>query len=340
MANTTQIIKELKKSLTNFDLESAIKNSDNEAKTRMYLVEEFFQILGYNRGFENGNLVPEYNADFGNLKNRKVDYAIQFKKKPEIIIEVKKVGLKLNEKHLSQLNDYFNNANECKIGVLTNGVEYHFYCRNKNGKNGLHPTPFYSFDFYNIDGSSLENLSVFHLTRIEINTIIENAQELFFIESFEDALYNELNSPSKDFIKSIYSKMGGSRLTENIEKQIQTLINSISIKGALDKLIIDEASKANSGIITTNEELEVYNVIKTILAQNKKINTNSVGYRDLKGKFSILLDDNQKKKVCDLYITPNSKRIEIDGEKTEIPDLDSIIKLKKKLTDQALSFIN
>lgn len=340
MANTTIIVKELKRRLNEFDLDTAIQNSDNEAKTRMYLIEEFFQILGYNRGFENGNLVPEFNADFANLKGKKVDYAIQFRNKPEIIVEVKKAGVKLNDKHLSQLNEYFNNTNDSKIGILTNGIEYHFYCRNKNGNTGLHPTPFYSFDFNNVDGSSLEILADFHATAIEVSIIIEDAQELFFIESFEKALFKELAEPSKDFIKAVYSNMGGVRLTENIENQIRKLINSVSLKGVLDRLMVEEASKANSGIITTNEELKVYHIIKTILAQHKKINSNSVGYRDFKGKFSILIDDNQRKNICNLYIAPNSKRIEVDGDKFEIPDIDSIVELKKRLTDKALSYFD
>ncbi|MEJ6583217.1 MAG: hypothetical protein QNL29_04145 [Crocinitomicaceae bacterium] len=133
--------------------------------------------------------------------------------------------------------------------------------------------------------------------------------------------------------------MGGSRLNDFAEKQIRELINSVSIKSALDTLIYEESKSANSGIHTTEEELKVYHVVKTILAQHKQIDTNSIGYRDLKGKFSILIDDNQKKKVCDLYIGANSSRIEIDGEKIDIPDIDSIVKLKKKLIDQALSVL-
>ena len=74
MANTTLIVKDLKKSLSAFDFDNALKSSDNEAKTRMYLVEPFFEMLRFNRGFENGNLVPEYDADFANLKGKKVDY--------------------------------------------------------------------------------------------------------------------------------------------------------------------------------------------------------------------------------------------------------------------------
>ena len=102
MANLQQISKELKKSLSSFDLAKAINSSDNEAKTRMYLVEPFFEILRFNRGFDNGNLVPEYDADFANLKGKKVDYAILFKGKPEILIEVKKASIKLTtKKHIT-----------------------------------------------------------------------------------------------------------------------------------------------------------------------------------------------------------------------------------------------
>ncbi|MBD3725000.1 MAG: type I restriction enzyme HsdR N-terminal domain-containing protein [Flavobacteriaceae bacterium] len=339
MANIQQIAKELKKSLSNFDLAKATELSDNEAKTRMYLVEPFFEILRFNRGFENGNLVPEYDADFASLKGKKVDYAILFRNKPEIIVEVKKCNTKLNDKHLAQLNEYFNNTNDSKIGILTNGTQFDFYCRNNNGGFGLHPTPFYSFNWENIDGSQLEKLAEFYATGIDIKSIVDTAQELFFMEGFEEALFKELANPSKEFIKAVFSHMNGSRMTENIEKQIRDLINSVSLKSALDRLIIEESSKANSGIITTEDELKVFHIIKTILAQHKQIDTNSIGYRDFKGKFSILIDDNQKKKVCDLYITPTSHKIDIDGEKIDIPDIDSIVKLKKALTDKALSLI-
>jgi len=339
MANILQIIKELRKSLSSFDLVKGVEMSDNEAKTRMYLVEPFFEMLRFSRGFESGSLVPEFDADFAGLKGKKVDYAIQFRGKPEIIIEVKKAGLKLNNKHLAQLNEYFNNTTESKIGVLTNGVEYKFYCRNENGGVGLHPTAFYEFNWETVDVSQLDRLAEFYATSINTKEIIETAQETFFMEGFEEALFKELLNPSRDLVKAIFKHMNGKRLTDNIEKQITGLINSVSIKSTLDRLIIEESKSANSGVITTEDELKVYHIIKTMLAQHKQIETGSIGYRDLKGKFSILLDDNQKKKICDLYISSTSHRIDLDGEKIEIPDFDSIVKLKKKLTDKALSLI-
>ncbi|MDA8910491.1 type I restriction enzyme HsdR N-terminal domain-containing protein [Crocinitomicaceae bacterium] len=339
MSTNTLITRQLKKALNAFDVSSAVNSSDNEAKTRMYLVEPFFEILGYNRGFENGNLVPEYDADFANLKGKKVDYAIQFRKRPEIIIEVKKSSLQLTGKHLSQLNEYFNNTNESKIGILTNGVEYQFYCRNQNKGTGLHPTPFYTFNFENVEGSSIEQLTDFYATLIEINNITADAQELFFIEGFEEALFKELANPSEKFIKAISTNMGESRLSNSSEEQIRALINSVSLKSAVERLTIEESLNANSGVITTEEEIKTYHVIKTILASHGKIEASSIGYRDVKTKFSILIDDNQKKKICDLFIKPTSKRIEIDGTKYEITDIESIVKLKKQLQSKALSIM-
>ncbi len=340
MANIQQIVKEIKKSLSAFEFEKAVELSDNEAKTRMYLVEPFFEILRFLRGFENGNLIPDYDADFANLKGRKVDYAILFKNKPEIIIEVKKAGVKLNDKHTSQLNDYFNNTQSCKIGVVTNGIEFRFYCRNTTSAgSALHPTPFYVFNWEYVEGNNLEKLAEFYATSIDVTSLIEAAQDSFFLEGFTEAFYKELSNPSRELVKAIFSHMNGKKLTESIEKQIKELINSVSIKSALDRLIIDESNKANSGIFTTDEELKVFHIIKTILAHQKQINSDSIGYRDLKGKFCILIDDNMKKKVCDLYITATSHKIDFDGEKLDIPDMDSILKLKKRLIDKALSLL-
>ncbi len=56
-----------------------------------------------------------------------------------------------------------------------------------------------------------------------------------------------------------------------------------------------------------------------------------ISYRDLKGSFLVLFDDNQKKKICSLILKENSKVIEIDGNKHQLEDagIASITKLKK-----------
>jgi len=48
--NRKQIVKEIKKELDQFDFKKAIEMCENEAQTRMYLIEPFFEILRFNRG--------------------------------------------------------------------------------------------------------------------------------------------------------------------------------------------------------------------------------------------------------------------------------------------------
>lgn len=187
---------------------------------------------------------------------------------------------------------------------------------------------------------SLEFLAKLHLTSYNTGEILEYAGEVYFIESFENALFNELKRPSKDYIKAIYSQMGGGRLTEGIEQQIRQLLNSVSLQTACEKLIHFEAEQANSGIVTTAEELNIYHVIKTILGQNKKIETKSIGYKDYKGKFSVILNNSPRNKVCDLIISSDKRVLLIDDEKHDIPDIDSILKLKKRINDKALQLLN
>ena len=71
-------------------------------------------------------LSPEYDADI-NRKGEKVDYAILINKQPIILIEAKHWEEKL-DKHITQIKKYYNQTPTAKIAILTNGIEYKFYC--------------------------------------------------------------------------------------------------------------------------------------------------------------------------------------------------------------------
>lgn len=340
MANISQISRDIKKRLKAFDFQSAVKHSVDEAKTRHYLIEPFFQILGYELGFGNGQMITEYDADYGNMKGKKVDYAILFKGKPNIIIEAKKANYSndLQKAPLRQLNDYFTYLNDAQIGILTNGIEYHFYSRYE--EKGLNNDPFFSFHLSDVDGSDIDELARFHLSAIDLKSILAEADEKYFIDKFQDALTYELLDPSWDLLKSIYQRMGGSRLSPQTADKIKGLINSVSLRSVVDSYTLKDVNNANSGIETTAEELQVYQIIRTILAQSRKVETDRVGYRDQKTVFSILIDDNLRKKVCDLDIQDRYNRTLIfDGEKFDIPEIEDVLKLKKQLIDKAASFM-
>lgn len=73
----------------------------------------------------------------------------------------------------------------------------------------------------------------------------------------------------------------------------------------------------------------------------KNSDLDRIGFRDLKGFFLILFEDNQKKRVCSLIFKENSKVIEIDNERFPISEVSvaSITKLKKQLLDSALKYV-
>ena len=93
---------------------------------------------------------------------------------------------------------------------------------------------------------------------------------------------------------------------------------------------MEDISKVN----TTEEELEGFLIVKTILRQ--KIPATRVTYRDAQSYFAIFLDDNNRKAVCRLYLNGVKKFIGTLDEnkketKNEIQNLDDIFNYSAEL---------
>jgi hypothetical protein len=334
-----QITNQLKKSFDNWDFNKAINHSKDETQTRDNLIHPFFNILNYSKL---DDYTHEYVSDMGDKKGRKVDIAITLgKNDPLILVECKSVTAKLNDNHFRQLNEYCLYSPSAKIGVLTNGIIYNFYTVNSREKKGLNTKPFFTFNLTSYDSSQLETLALFNRQTIEINEIIQEAEDVYFLENFDNALFKTLVE-SDELVKLIFKNMGGLRATEKALSQIKGLVNSISIKTALDRIVQKEISESNSGVITTAEEIKAYNVIKTILAMSSKIKASDlerVSYRDLKNSFLIIVDDKQTKNICSLVFKEKLKAIDINGNRFELEDVSvsSITKLKKELIESAIN---
>jgi len=335
-----QLVKGLNEKLESWNWEKALDSSQNETTTRDFLIHPFLDLLNYDRI---DDYTHEVTADLGKKKGKKVDVAITLGgKNPVILIECKKSTVKLNDNHYRQLREYCTDTNTAKIGVLTNGVIYKFYSRDT--ANSLQTSPFFEFDLSDYDNQDLELLALFMRNVIDINSILEVAEEIYFLDKFDEALYETLVNPTDELIKSVYNNMGGKRKTDKVSAKIKELINGTSLNSTANRIIKYEASISNSGVITTQEEIKAYNVIKTIMAMSSKFKNSDlerISYRDLKGSFLVLFDDNQKKRICALILKDNSKVIEIDGEKHSLEDTNiaSIIKLKKELLISALKHV-
>lgn len=335
--NIKQAINQLKKTLENFPLAEKIEMCTNEAQTRKFLIEPFFEMLNYT----SHDLIPEYNADFGDRVSQKIDYAILLNKKDTVLIEAKKFNSKLTDKEAGQLNGYFTNTKNSRIAILTNGIEYKFYS-DILIPNVIDGKPFFIFNIENYSDSSLEKLLTIDKRIIDVKSIILSAQESVFIDDFENTFFKEFINPSNEILKIIHKNMSF-KTKFNDERQImmRDLINSSLLKSMLDKKVIEE-SKTNSnsiGIITTEQEIQAYHTIRTLLIQNKKITPERISYKDFKSFFNISIDDNTKKVICKLVFSDSKLKLVIENNEYLLSNLDEILKYKNELVNRALQLV-
>ena len=330
-----QAVSQLKKSIDNFKLNEAIELCSNEAQTRKFLIEPFFLMLNY----VSNDLIPEYNADFGDRISQKIDYAILLNKKDTILVEAKKHSSKLTDKEAGQLNGYFSNTKNSKIAILTNGIEYKFYS-DVVEPNIIDSKPFFTFNISSYTESDLEELIKFDKRFIKVIDIVKNAQEIVFVESFENAFFKELVAPSKDLMKIIHKNMTFStKFNEETIGKMINLVNSSFLKCMYDKKVQLESLSNSQGVITTDLEIQAYHTIRTILIQNKKIPKERVGYRDFKGFFNISIDDSSKKVICKLVTNGGKMKIFIGDNEYNLEHIDDLLKYKNELTNRTLLLI-
>lgn len=186
-----QIKQKIKKELANWDFEKAIEFSGrNESQTRDFLIEPFFnKILGYN---PMDDYLHEYSIQIGST-TKKVDMTITLSgNDPDILIECKASTSNLNS-HFGQLNEYCLYQKQVKIGVLTNGIEYRFYSRSSDSNEILIETPFFCFNLNDYDDYDLEFLARFFKLNISIKGILEEAEEIHFLDRFNDSFFDVIS---------------------------------------------------------------------------------------------------------------------------------------------------
>jgi predicted type IV restriction endonuclease len=305
-----------------------------EEATKNAFIMPFLQSLGYDV-FNPIEVVPEFVADIGLKKGEKIDYAIFRDGNPTILVECKHWAQNLNV-HDGQLLRYFH-VSKAKFGLLTNGISYRFYS-DLVAPNKMDEKPFLEFNITEIKDTQIEELKKFHKTVFDAESITNTASELKYMNELKHLIQEELVNPTPDFVKHFAKQVYPTNISAKVldqftnltKKSIQQHISDLiteRLKTALTKE--DEAAKKQetadveltkedpSKVVTTEEELEGYMIVKTILRQ--KINASRISYRDAQSYFAILLDDNNRKTICRLYLTGNKKYFVIlDDQKKEV----------------------
>ncbi|MCM1159344.1 MAG: type I restriction endonuclease [Bacteroidales bacterium] len=343
--------------LKNFSerISSLKDNILTEEATKMSMVIPLFQMLGYDV-FNPKEFCPEYAADVGIKKGEKVDYAILFDNIPSILIECKSCTESL-DKHGSQLFRYFSTT-PAKFGILTNGIIYKFYTDLEEA-NKMDLIPFLELNLLSLQNHQISELQKFAKENFDSSTIFSTAEELKYSSLIKSVIQNEIDNPSPDFVKVLVSGVYDGKknqavmdkFTPIVKKAFSSLINekiNQKLSSALDKNLEDETTTAekiplpDSKIITTEEEIEAFYIIRGILAGTCSIE--DIAYRDTESYFGILFKDNNRKPICRLNLDTKMKQLMIPDENKKferhyIHSLNDIYQYKDALVNVVNRYI-
>lgn len=338
------------------------ENILTEEATKNAFIMPFINALGYDV-FNPLEVVPEMTCDIAMKKGEKIDYAIMKDGEPILLIECKHWAQDLNL-HDNQLIRYFN-VSKAKFGLLTNGVIYRFYT-DLMEPNKMDEKPFLEVDITDLKDTQIEELKKFHKSYFDIENVLSSASELKYTGELKNIIAQEFVAPTPEFVKyfakQVYDGVITAKLLEQFtsltKKSISTYINDLiseRLKSALKTEVAEEqkevekslednhADSEDSKIVTTEEEIESYLIVKSIL--RPVVDISRVVYRDAQTYFAILLDDNNRKPICRMYFNSISRKYIATFDenkkeiKHEITSLDDIYNYSKELTD-TIKFYN
>ena len=328
-----------------------------EEATKTSLIMPFIQALGYD--FLNPmEVVPEFDAELpGTKKGDKVDYVIKQNGEPIILFECKWHGQTLDINQESQLMRYFHALPAKKIAILTNGVQYRFYT-DLNEKNKMDTKPFLQFDITTINDVVLKELQRYTKTAFNIDNIMPAAEELKYTGAIKKILLDSLSDPHEDFVRALAKQVYEGKLAERMREKFKEIVKkafnqfvSDRVSDRLSSALQEEkaAASANdaeteqsegtgdkeSRIVTTQDEIDGYNIVKAILRQT--VDVKRIAMRDTASYCGILLDDNNRKTICRLLFNnpENLSIVLFDADKKEskypLANIDEIYKLADEM---------
>jgi len=305
---------------------SKLKDSiETEEATKNAFILPMLQALGYDV-FNPLEVVPEFTCDIGTKKGEKIDFAIQKNGKPIILIEAKywKQELSLLD---NQLLRYFH-VSDARFGILTNGIIYKFYTDiDKN--NVMDEKPFLEVNMENLTDAKIEQMKKFHKSYFNENEILSTANELKLTIAIKGIVKHEFLNPGEDFTKFFVKEINDGKYsaklieayTPILKKCIQSYINDViserlntAIESGKENIENKENKKEQSEIpegavevsedgkiVTTQEELDAFMIVKNILRQ--KIDVSRISYKDFQSYFTIRIDESQWKWIVRLSIS-------------------------------------
>lgn len=335
-----------------------------EEATKTAFIMPMINALGYDI-FNPLEVVPEMDCDIAK-KGDKIDYAIMKDGEPILLIECKHWAQKL-DLHSTQLAKYYV-ASNARFGVLTNGIEYRFYA-DLDKANIMDENPFLVINLLDLSDIDVQQMKKFHKSYYNESDILSTAQELQITIQIKDILTKNFQEPGDEFtrffVKSLNEWKSTSKLIEQykpiVKKSIAAVINEI-IADRLNVAIKHEEQSSEmqlqckneipqskqeqkqdgivfedkeNGVVTTQEEIDAYNIIRCIL--RSKFKAESITFKDFKSYFAIGYMNSSYWWGCRLSFGSRKKNIFFPNEgyksqeRIEIETIDDLFKYADKL---------
>lgn len=335
------------------------ENIATEEATKTAFILPFIQSMGYDI-FDPTEVIPECVCDIGTKKGEKIDYTICKNGEPIILIECKcwKQDLDL---HSGQLLRYYH-VSRAKFGILTNGIIYRFYA-DLVEPNKMDEKPFFEINLEELKEAQIEKLKEFHKSYFNIESILNTASELKYTTELRNLIVKEISDPSDEFVKYFAKQVYPNMLTkpiveqfrdmlkrafqqynnDNISDKLKLVMKSQDAENKSQEQTVTEEQKYEDSIVTTEEELQGFYIVKSIL--HGIVDLERVIYRDTVSYFGILLDDNNRKPICRLHFNRSNKYLEVfdenkKGTKYLIKSPEDLYNYSKEIIESSKNYLN
>lgn len=331
---------ELKNNLTELSSKASILKNQitNEESTKTSLILPFFRMLGYD--IENPQIIsPEYTVGAD-----KVDYSIMQNSMPLLFIEAKNVKENLN-KHVDQAKKYFNNS-DVKIICLTNGLIYNFYS-DMNKDNEMDNDPFLSLNIEKITDYEIQYLKQLSID----NFTMENYNDIIYHIKITEFIRHQLENPSEEFVRFVTNNISSRRKTKKFLDRLRKLIfksmeNVLNIISGSSTIVFNpegcKSKASNSQAVTTEEELEGYKIIVSILS--KVFSIDNLSFKDTTSYFSIIADKKPGQWIARLCLGTKKKSILLpDGSRNGcryyLNSIEDLYKYEDEILESASKYL-
>lgn len=312
-----------------------------EATKNAFVMPFISSILGYDV-FNPLEVIPEFVADVGVKKGEKIDYAIMREGDVQILIECKTSTGPLRIEHASQLYRYFS-VTKARIAVLTNGEIYQFFT-DLDAPNRMDDKPFLVLDLADIDESLIPELVKLTKEVFDLDSVINAAEELKYIGQLKRLVAAQFKEPEDEWVRFLTTRVYDGSFTQKVKEQFRTLVPKATAQFLNDQVndrlktalgtapfaptaadapiealgsgAVAHAEQRDSEIVTTQEELEGFSIVKAIACSEVK--SHRIVARDQMSYFAILLDDNNRKTIARLHFNGKQKYLgTFDADKVE-----------------------